>query len=251
MIVGNAITVAGGGGQRLSTSMPFALCAYGNSQFLPVSDLRNYSSQIVVVSFPEVTGVGSSVFSEYYSRLTSVDLPACTYVGEGAFYGCKSLVSVNLPACETVGNYAFESCRSLPAIDLPACTFVGESAFHSCYALASANLPTCTSLGGYAFCDCLSLTEVSLPMCSHIGACAFDSGMTLIGLTSTEMCQVEDNTFVGLGSFSVIVASGLLSQYVADPLWQPYYSRLYDTNGEWGGDYYEPTPGPTPSYSSY
>ena len=139
--------------------------------------------------------------------------PACTSVGEWAFFACTSLASVELPACTSVGSSAFSSCTSLASVELPACTSVGGSAFNSCTSLASVELPACTSVGGSAFAYASRIREVVLPgetMCALTGGSCFYGTVTL-----------------SEGTLRIYVNDALVDQYKAATNWSTYAKYIY------------------------
>ena len=99
--------------------------------------------------------------------MRAITLPAgLTNLGEGAFYGCSSMISIELPAGLTsLGERAFEDCSSLTSIVLPAgLTSLGERAFWGCSSMTSIALPAgLTSLGEAAFYGCSSMTSIEVP----------------------------------------------------------------------------------------
>ena len=55
-------------------------------------------------------------------------------IGDGAFYGCRSLQSVTIPNSVTsIGDWAFSSCKSLQSVNIPnSVTKIGNYAFNFC-----------------------------------------------------------------------------------------------------------------------
>ena len=144
-----------------SITIPNSVTSIGSSVF------RNCSSLTSVTIGESVTSIGSSVFRNcssltsmfveegntiYDSRdncnaiieTTSNTLIAgcqktiipnsVTSIGDGAFYGCKSLPTITIPNSVTsIGAYAFYGCKSLPTITIPnSVTSIGNSAFEAC-----------------------------------------------------------------------------------------------------------------------
>lgn len=73
------------------------------------------------------------------TALKTVRSDTVNYVGEGAFYGCTSLVSVSCPKVTGIGDYAFDGCTNLVSIsNMPNLTAekVDKSAFDRCFKLA-------------------------------------------------------------------------------------------------------------------
>ena len=87
-----------------------------------------------------------------------------TKIGDGAFWGCKSLQNVTIPNSVTsIGDGAFSSCSSLQSVTIPnSVTSIGDDAFGSCYSLQSVTIPnSVTKIGDDAFCCCTHLDELS------------------------------------------------------------------------------------------
>lgn len=81
-----------------------------------------------------------SAFGDY-GKLTTINLPFCSYVGDYTFYQERNLSSVSLPVCEYIGSQAFYSCSvRLMSISLPVCSFIGHSAFQNCSMLNTITL---------------------------------------------------------------------------------------------------------------
>ena len=87
-------------------------------------------------------------------------------IGNGAFYGCRSLTNINIPnSVTTIGDGAFGGCDSITNINIPnSVTMIGEGAFGYCDSLSSINIPnSVTTIGEGAFGYCDSLTDINIP----------------------------------------------------------------------------------------
>ena len=81
-------------------------------------------------------------------------------IGNGAFWGCESLVNINIPnSVTTIGHSAFVSCDSLTSINIPnSVTTIGDLAFWGCYSLTNINIPnSVTTIEDGAFYGCENL----------------------------------------------------------------------------------------------
>ena len=122
--------------------------------------------------------IESSAFYQC-SRLSSVNLVACSYIGEHAFEYChmsNNLVSsfkLTAYRCTYVAQNAFHS-TGLKSIYFPICSYVGKSAFLSCTSLSSISLPHCTYVDSRAFGGCI-ISSVYLPECSYVGSYGFNA----------------------------------------------------------------------------
>jgi hypothetical protein len=112
---------------------------------------------------------------KYLSKLKSIDLPAVTDIGRGAFLGCLYLtdirVSPNNPNYSVQGgmllNKAGTTLVAYPsacgAITLPeTITEIGMGAFHSYTVLTSVSLPAVKTIGAWAFAYCYALESLTL-----------------------------------------------------------------------------------------
>ena len=127
------------------------------------------------MSFSVFSGTCTGTYGGVKSVIQNVSFPACTSIGDRAFYSCTALTTASFPACTSINQYAFGGCTSLSEASFPACTSIGSSAFQLCTSLTTANFPACTTIGSYAFYGCTSLSEVSFPACKAIGNYAFYS----------------------------------------------------------------------------
>lgn len=166
------------------------------------------------------------------NNLQTVDLPACSYVGNAAFQGCSSLQTVSLPVCSNVGNNAFMYCQSLETVDLPACTSFGQYAFSACQSLSSISLPVCSSIPYEAFWNCWSLPSISLPVCKFIGDYAFETCTRLkyvyVGGEISDVCNLHNtNAFTGCTRLMYIVVPGsLVESYKTATNWAYFSDKI-------------------------
>lgn len=94
--------------------------------------------------------------------LNSVTAPNLKYIGDFAFYNCKSLNSVNMSKVESVLNYAF-SKSAIKTADLPKCSYIGNAVFSRCDDLYSVNIPLVTKIMPEEFTYCVSLQKINMP----------------------------------------------------------------------------------------
>lgn len=71
-----------------------------------------HCSNLTSVYMPKLFSASTYLFSGL-SYLTSVNIDACTYISNSAFYLCWSLKSISLPNCSVIGTYVFYGCSSL------------------------------------------------------------------------------------------------------------------------------------------
>ncbi len=149
-----------------------------------------------VVKLPKgVRGIASYAFAGN-QNIRKIMLPkGLQYIGEGAFFGCSSLVEIELQGIQVIEKCAFEKCISLKTVDTDALQ-VGDCAFAFCTALQKAKLTkiqtlesgvfqgcrmleTCIcnhvqTVGEKSFCGCVSLKEFDFSPLSQLGSYAFE-----------------------------------------------------------------------------
>ena len=147
------------------------------------------------VNLPACFKLGDGCAFESCTKLTSVNLPVCSSIGQACFRGCTSLTSIDLPACDRLIYHEFEGCYALTSINLPACTIVSNSVFYRCSALTSIDLPACTTVGNYGFCYLSTLTSINLPNCTTVGGSAFYACSALTSIDLPNCTTVDYNGF--------------------------------------------------------
>lgn len=112
---------------------------------------------------PQVVTVGEFAFNEWKkgTKLTSLNLPNATTIGEWAFAYSSLLTSVNLPKVVTIGELAFGFCDIL-VLDLPEVTTVSGEAFLDNYNLVSCSAPKATTIDYYPWGNCSRLETLEL-----------------------------------------------------------------------------------------
>ena len=140
-----------------------------------------------------VTYIGNDAFFDCKS-LTSINIPnSVTNIGDSAFCGCSSLTSINIPNGVTnIGSHAFSSCKSLTSINIPnSVTYIGNLAFNNCESLTNINIPnSVTNIGNFAFSWCKSLTSINIPdSVTYIGNCAFGLCSSLPSKIKSDIIQ--------------------------------------------------------------
>ena len=86
-----------------------------------------------------------------------------TFIGEGAFYGCKNLRSFDSLNLKDIPYQAFYECYSLGSINLPNVESIGSYAFQYCAILNVINFPKVKTIGTYAFYGCKNIKQLELP----------------------------------------------------------------------------------------
>jgi hypothetical protein len=103
-----------------------------------IGDYAFYSSSRLseIPTLPNLKTVGENAF--YYTKLTAINAPALTTVGNYAFRGITSLISVNAPSLNSIGTSAFEGDTSLNSLSISSNPTIALGAFvntpvHSSY----------------------------------------------------------------------------------------------------------------------
>lgn len=105
---------------------------------LPAKTLNSFD-EVVEVKIPDsVTSIGSDAFRQI-PTLRKVELGKnVSIIGNGAFYGCRSLQSINLENVQEIHTNAFAECSSLRIIEIPKTTkFIGNCVWLGCTSLTS------------------------------------------------------------------------------------------------------------------
>ena len=152
-------------------------------------------------------------------------------IGNGAFYGCRSLTQINIPdGVTSIGNDVFYDCNSLTQINIPdGVTSIGNNVFNACYSLTRINIPdSVTSIGSYAFYDCNSLTQINIPDgVTRIGNNVFNGCNSLCDvLLESKPTLASTNAFASLLSiYRIYVPRTNLSWFQTATNWSTIYTQ--------------------------
>ena len=147
-------------------------------------------------------GIAGNAFSYCNNsyEMKSVVIPSTvTYIGDGAFYGCRGLTSITIPkSVMKIGAPLFEGCDNLAAINVEignpkydsrnncnaiietrtntlvagckntvipnSVIYIGKKAFKNCDGLKSITIPnSVVRIGDGAFSSCDGLTSITIP----------------------------------------------------------------------------------------
>ena len=226
-------------GSGLETiSIPDGTAIEGGSTFLGCNSLASVSLPSGMTVVPEqffsgctnlrevelpagVDSIKNSAFNS--SGITCLKLPeGVKYIGDYAFYGCRSLQETNLPeSVEYVGEYAYSGCQQslkepLYNSKIFACMAscsgeydvpdgirtIAPNAFQGCDTLTAIRLPASVQeIGPCAFQYCYGLQSMELPAgvkevpsdafqgCSSLASVALPASVTVIGYGAFHGCE--------------------------------------------------------------
>lgn len=94
-----------------------------------IGDYAFYSSSRLsdIPTLPNLKTVGENAF--YYTKLTAINAPALTTVGNYAFKGITTLISLNSPSLSSIGTSAFEGDTSLNTVSISSNHTIALGAF--------------------------------------------------------------------------------------------------------------------------
>ena len=139
----------------------------------------------------------------------SLEIPETVeYVGDGAFFGWRSLEKVKIPQkLKKITTEMFGMCDDLKIVEKHnEIDEVGHSAFYDCGKLKKFDFTGVKKIGVYAFYNCKSLKEVILPdTVTEIDECAFESCSGLKKITlSNNIEKIGEYTFWGCKSLTSV-----------------------------------------------
>jgi hypothetical protein len=171
----------------------------------------NSVQYIAFESGSKLTRIESRALSEC-SSLESICLPAAVdFMGEGAFYACKSLSSFTFESgskLTRIESKALSGCSSLESICLPSSVeFLGESSFYGCQSLRSFTFESgsnLTQIEAKAFDGCSSLKSILISRCiqelrkdwavgSSLREVTFESALSLRMLIESRKVDLRQN----------------------------------------------------------
>lgn len=219
-------------------SIPDGAAIEGGSTFLDCNSLASVSLPSGMTVMPEqffsgcmnlrevelpvgIDSIKRSAFNN--SGIMRLKLPdGVKYIGDYAFYGCRSLQETNLPeSVEHVGVYAYSDCQKslkepLYNSKIFACMasrsgeytvpdgiqYIAAAAFYSCDTLTAIHLPaSVTGIGVNVFGNCTRLQSMELPAgvkevpsnafqgCSSLASVTLPASVTVIGYYAFNGCE--------------------------------------------------------------
>ena len=94
------------------------------------------------------------------------DVKKIKNIGNGAFWGCKSLKSIIIPnSVKNIGDDVFAHCENLKEIEMPhSVESIGYRAFACCSNLKSIEIPDFVKwIGYFTFYKCINLKSIVIP----------------------------------------------------------------------------------------
>lgn len=164
----------------------------GNQHLLQIIDNANC-----------VATLGSQSIANCHN-LTTVILPACTYIGYAAVENCYNLVNVDFSAVTEVADLGLGELFALTSLDMPALTTAGVDAFYYCDNLVSFSAPNLATIGSNCFAGCSSLTSISLPLITTIGDGTFYQCGDLASVSLPSLVTLGINVFNACNSLTTI-----------------------------------------------
>lgn len=145
------------------------------------------------------------------TKITAVDAPNATSIGDYAFRGCSALKEINAPNAMSLGDRSISICQNITRVEFPELTEVPGYAFYGDYALTYADFPKVGSIGANAFYRC-ALKTLILRKADAIVTLAATSAFTGSGIAN--------------GTGFVYVPDDLVEQYKVATNWSTYASQI-------------------------
>lgn len=202
----------------------FYQCTSLSSISLPnveeVGDYAFFGTALTSVELPQARFIGDCAFAgdDYYyssssSKLSEVQIPLVTTIGNRAFCGCNLLKDISMHNVKSIGYEAFANCYSLTEMDLSNVESIGQGAFYmnvyyGSSTLTSVKLPdNLTAIPEECFAGC-PLENIDFPSAlESIGERAFQS-CNLTSITLPEGLQrIESGAFNGCPLKSISIPS--------------------------------------------
>lgn len=147
----------------------------------------------------------------YKTKLTSINLPNVTTVGDRAFMQCTSCTSINLPALQTAGQFVFNSMTSLEEAVFPEVTKMSHNCFVSCSNIKKVDFHKITYFGFSIFSGCTNFETliVRTPSVAQMGS-----------------SNLLSNTKIAGGTGYIYVPDDLVDSYKAATNWSNYANQI-------------------------
>lgn len=220
------------------------------SSLRTIGSLCFYQSGIVGhIDLEEVYQLNNGAFNS--GKLSSLNAPQLSIIGESSFNGCSQLTRVNIPNATQIGAYAFYNCTSLTEAEFGAqVTAIGIKAFLSSLLGGELHLPLLQTIESGAFGStkvtlldapnlqiikdsvfngCSLLQTAYIPSVTQIEAYAFYrcTNLTAVVIDQETPPSVTENSFGGISNLRIYVPDSVVDTYKAATGWSTYANMIY------------------------
>lgn len=169
-------------------------------------------------------------------------------IGEGAFYGCKSLTSLLIPDnVLKIGDNAFYRCTSLTSASIGnGVREIGYGTFYDCSSLVSVTIGNNVKyIGGLAFSGAKALTSIKIPdsvkeindgafeYCTSLTTVTIGNGLSSLSHDDFLSCPIKVLT-IGTGMKSIDVFAPTVYCYATTP---PKAYNISGASNAYGDDW--------------
>lgn len=174
-----------------------------------MSGLNQYLNSIELPACSEIgTGAFATTFSSavtysWYEGLTKVSLPVCTTINGYAFTRCVNLSEVYAPELRTAEGYAFQDCIRLKELNFPKLEYASTQTFAR-FSGSYVNLPNLLIAGSSCFSSCSNVSEYSLPKLTRAGEGAFSYNTDLTSFYAPNLVNIGGSAFARCSKLSNI-----------------------------------------------
>lgn len=196
-------------------------------------------NRITDVNMPNTTDIGNYAFSGCFT-MSGVSAPSLISIGEYAFSGCANLASVSFPNAKLISARAFTGCTKLSTVYAPVLENLGAAAFYSCGSLSSVDFPLVLIINSSVFSSCSNLSVAKFNTVHHVGRSAFyncyrlkslyllsNSVASLAGSNAFTSTPIDGYTAQTGGVYgSIYVPASLFESYKTATNWSYFSSRF-------------------------
>lgn len=202
------------------------------------NSIRSATGETNLIIPEEMAGKVSDIYAAVLDAISQnkisgkVELSG-TSIKAGTFWNASKVTEIDAPNVTSIGDYAFRGCSALKKINAPNATSIADRALSLCTQLTKAEFPNLKSVAGYTFYGDYALAHADFALASSIGANAFyRCELTTLILRKTDaICTLTaTSAFTGSGiankSGYVYVPSALVDEYKAATNWSTYATQI-------------------------
>ena len=229
------------------------ISSIGSYAFQNCTRLKSFQIPASITTVESNAFAGTNISSAYFnvlnilhanafngcSNLSTINIPNCSIIGEGAFKDCINLDSVKYGTIGTaVSSFAFNGCSKLKDISFENFTSIGNNSFENCVSLEKANFNQCSSIGSSAFYGCSNINQITISKCSRIGLYAFANCPNLEKVyinNSSIFCSLDgsyvfcthnDSSFSINSNIIFYFDADVYGNYLDDKYWKHYSAYM-------------------------